>query len=88
MLDESSFSVKYDLWALRVPCEICKMATRILNGYVTFFKDWGGLVSRLVREPQPDLRKVKVGLDFSGIIRARKGNSERKPNAIAIIERR
>ncbi|KAL2929284.1 hypothetical protein RDABS01_034695 [Bienertia sinuspersici] len=34
MLDESSFSVKYDLWALRVPCEICKTATRILNGYL------------------------------------------------------
>ncbi|XP_057538795.1 tRNA (guanine(37)-N1)-methyltransferase 2 isoform X2 [Amaranthus tricolor] len=34
MLDKSSFDVKYDLWALRVPREICKMATRILNGYL------------------------------------------------------
>lgn len=34
MLDKSSFDVKYNLWALRVPREICKMATRILNGYV------------------------------------------------------
>lgn len=34
MLDKSSFDVKYDLWALRVPREICKTATRILNGYL------------------------------------------------------
>ena len=33
MLDESKFDVKFDLWALRVPREICKSATRILNGY-------------------------------------------------------
>lgn len=33
MLDKSKFDVKYDLWALRVPREICKSATRILNGY-------------------------------------------------------
>ncbi|KAK9706074.1 hypothetical protein RND81_07G102700 [Saponaria officinalis] len=34
MLDESKFDVKFDLWALRVPREICKAATRILNGYL------------------------------------------------------
>lgn len=34
MLDESKFDVKFDLWALRVPREICKSATRILNGYL------------------------------------------------------
>ncbi|XP_010688144.2 tRNA (guanine(37)-N1)-methyltransferase 2 isoform X2 [Beta vulgaris subsp. vulgaris] len=34
MLDKSKFDVKYDLWALRVPREICKSATRILNGYL------------------------------------------------------
>lgn len=33
MLDKSSFDVKFDLWALRVPREICKTATRILDGY-------------------------------------------------------
>ncbi|XP_056693033.1 tRNA (guanine(37)-N1)-methyltransferase 2 [Spinacia oleracea] len=34
MLDKSSFDVKFDLWALRVPREICKTATRILDGYL------------------------------------------------------
>lgn len=34
MLDESKFDVQFDLWALRVPREICKSATRILNGYL------------------------------------------------------
>ncbi|XP_021764475.1 tRNA (guanine(37)-N1)-methyltransferase 2-like [Chenopodium quinoa] len=34
MLDKSSFDVKFDLWALRVPREICKTATRLLDGYL------------------------------------------------------
>lgn len=34
MLDESKFDVKYQLWALRIPREFCKAATRILNGYL------------------------------------------------------
>ncbi|KAK4479252.1 hypothetical protein RD792_014763, partial [Penstemon davidsonii] len=34
MLDERKFDVKLNLWALRIPREHCKFATRILNGYV------------------------------------------------------
>ncbi|KAL8167343.1 hypothetical protein V2J09_008842 [Rumex salicifolius] len=34
MLDESKFDVIYQLWALRMPREFCKAATRILNGYL------------------------------------------------------
>ncbi|CAM8950616.1 unnamed protein product [Rhodiola kirilowii] len=33
-LDVSKFDVHLKLWALRVPCELCKVATRILNGYL------------------------------------------------------
>jgi hypothetical protein len=33
MLDESKFDVHLKLWALRIPRELCKVATRILNGY-------------------------------------------------------
>lgn len=34
MLDEKTFDVKLNLWALRIPREHCKLATRILNGFV------------------------------------------------------
>ncbi|KAJ7978840.1 tRNA (guanine(37)-N1)-methyltransferase [Quillaja saponaria] len=34
MLDESKFEVNLKLWALRIPCQLCKVATRILNGYL------------------------------------------------------
>ncbi|CAK9154419.1 unnamed protein product [Ilex paraguariensis] len=34
MLDESKFDVQLKLWALRIPRELCKIATRILNGYL------------------------------------------------------
>lgn len=34
MLDESKFDVHFNLWALRIPCQLCKGATRILNGYL------------------------------------------------------
>ncbi|KAG5153514.1 hypothetical protein JHK82_011483 [Glycine max] len=34
MLDESKFEVHFKLWALRIPCQHCKLATRILNGYL------------------------------------------------------
>ncbi|KAJ7956598.1 tRNA (guanine(37)-N1)-methyltransferase [Quillaja saponaria] len=34
MLEESKFEVKLKLWALRIPCQLCKVATRILNGYL------------------------------------------------------
>ncbi|GAB2300391.1 hypothetical protein Dimus_034433 [Dionaea muscipula] len=34
MLDESKFSETFQLWALRIPCQFCKAATRILNGYL------------------------------------------------------
>ncbi|XP_050369436.1 tRNA (guanine(37)-N1)-methyltransferase 2 isoform X2 [Argentina anserina] len=34
MLDESKFDVQLKLWALRIPRELCKVATRILNGYL------------------------------------------------------
>ncbi|XP_054812332.1 tRNA (guanine(37)-N1)-methyltransferase 2 isoform X2 [Prosopis cineraria] len=34
MLDESKFDVHLKLWALRIPCQLCKVATRILNGYL------------------------------------------------------
>lgn len=33
MLDESKFDVHLNLWALPIPRELCKVATRILNGY-------------------------------------------------------
>lgn len=33
MLDESRFDVHLKLWALRIPRELCKVATRVLNGY-------------------------------------------------------
>ncbi|KAL5541732.1 hypothetical protein UlMin_009442, partial [Ulmus minor] len=34
MLDESKFDVHLKLWAIRIPRELCKVATRILNGYL------------------------------------------------------
>ncbi|KAI4344055.1 hypothetical protein L6164_011329 [Bauhinia variegata] len=34
MLDESKFDVHLKLWALRIPCQLCMVATRILNGYL------------------------------------------------------
>ncbi|KAI6681796.1 hypothetical protein NL676_035677 [Syzygium grande] len=34
MLDETQFDVHLNLWALRVPRELCKVATRALNGYL------------------------------------------------------
>ncbi|EEF47023.1 conserved hypothetical protein [Ricinus communis] len=34
MLDESKFDVQLKLWALRIPRELCKTATRLLNGYL------------------------------------------------------
>ncbi|KAL6508533.1 hypothetical protein OROGR_023244 [Orobanche gracilis] len=34
MLDENIFDVQLNLWALRIPREHCKLATRILNGYL------------------------------------------------------
>ncbi|KAL6274657.1 hypothetical protein ACE6H2_025349 [Prunus campanulata] len=34
MLDESKFDVHLKLWALRIPRELCKVATQILNGYL------------------------------------------------------
>ncbi|XP_030448382.2 tRNA (guanine(37)-N1)-methyltransferase 1 isoform X2 [Syzygium oleosum] len=34
MLDETQFDVHLNLWALRVPREFCKVATRALNGYL------------------------------------------------------
>lgn len=34
MLDEKKFDVQLSLWALRIPREHCKLATRILNGYL------------------------------------------------------
>ncbi|CAJ1928107.1 unnamed protein product [Sphenostylis stenocarpa] len=33
-LDESKFDRHFKLWALRIPCQHCKVATRILNGYL------------------------------------------------------
>ncbi|KDP32320.1 hypothetical protein JCGZ_13245 [Jatropha curcas] len=34
MFDESKFDVQLKLWALRIPREHCKVATRLLNGYL------------------------------------------------------
>ncbi|MED6115195.1 hypothetical protein PIB30_087933, partial [Stylosanthes scabra] len=34
LLDESKFDVHLKLWVLRIPCQHCKLATRILNGYM------------------------------------------------------
>ncbi|KAL4328989.1 hypothetical protein HN51_036023 [Arachis hypogaea] len=34
LLDESEFDVHLKLWVLRIPCQHCKLATRILNGYM------------------------------------------------------
>ncbi|XP_028807547.1 tRNA (guanine(37)-N1)-methyltransferase 2 [Neltuma alba] len=34
MLEKSKFDVHLKLWALRLPCQLCKVATRILNGYL------------------------------------------------------
>ncbi|KAL5976061.1 hypothetical protein ACLOJK_020391 [Asimina triloba] len=34
MLDESKFDVKLDLWALRIPRELCKRVSGILHGYL------------------------------------------------------
>ncbi|KAH7855394.1 hypothetical protein Vadar_024339 [Vaccinium darrowii] len=34
ILDETKFDVHLKLWALRVPRELCKVATRILNGFL------------------------------------------------------
>lgn len=39
MLDESKFDVHLQLWAIRIPRELCKAATRILNGYKLHFDD-------------------------------------------------
>lgn len=36
MLDESKFDVHLNLWALRIPRELCKAAIKILNGYAMF----------------------------------------------------
>ncbi|KAL2338301.1 hypothetical protein Fmac_012747 [Flemingia macrophylla] len=33
-IDESKFDVHFKLWALRIPCQHCTLATRILNGYL------------------------------------------------------
>ncbi|CAA6670893.1 unnamed protein product [Spirodela intermedia] len=33
LLDEGAFDVKLQLWALRIPRELCSLASRILNGY-------------------------------------------------------
>ncbi|KAL6508526.1 hypothetical protein OROGR_023237 [Orobanche gracilis] len=35
MLDENIFDVQLNLWALRIPREHCKLATRILNGVLS-----------------------------------------------------
>lgn len=35
-LDKSKFDVKLELWALRVPRELCKRVGSILHGYVVF----------------------------------------------------
>ncbi|PON73356.1 SAM-dependent methyltransferase TRM5/TYW2-type [Parasponia andersonii] len=34
MLDQSKFDVILNLWALRIPRQLCKVATRILGGYL------------------------------------------------------
>ncbi|XP_060964237.1 tRNA (guanine(37)-N1)-methyltransferase 2 [Cannabis sativa] len=34
MLDESKFDLNLKLWALRIPRQLCKAATRLLNGYL------------------------------------------------------
>ncbi|XP_057499996.1 tRNA (guanine(37)-N1)-methyltransferase 2 isoform X1 [Actinidia eriantha] len=34
ILDESKFDVHLKLWAIRIPRELCRVATRILNGYL------------------------------------------------------
>ncbi|XP_062090707.1 retrovirus-related Pol polyprotein from transposon TNT 1-94 isoform X3 [Humulus lupulus] len=34
MLDESKFDLNLKLWALRIPRQLCKVATRSLNGYL------------------------------------------------------
>ncbi|KAK7255978.1 hypothetical protein RIF29_29407 [Crotalaria pallida] len=34
MLDESKFEEHVKLWALRIPCHLCKVASQILNGYL------------------------------------------------------
>ncbi|KAL6509664.1 hypothetical protein OROGR_022974 [Orobanche gracilis] len=34
MLDEKLFDVQLNFWALRIPREHCKLATRVLNGYL------------------------------------------------------
>ncbi|MED6192244.1 hypothetical protein PIB30_008448 [Stylosanthes scabra] len=34
LLDQSKFDVHLKLWVLRIPCQHCKLATRILNGYM------------------------------------------------------
>ncbi|CAJ1944362.1 unnamed protein product [Sphenostylis stenocarpa] len=33
-LDESKFDVHFKLWALRIPCQHCKIASQILDGYL------------------------------------------------------
>lgn len=32
LLDESKFDLQLKLWALRIPSQLCKVASRILNG--------------------------------------------------------
>ncbi|MCL7031072.1 hypothetical protein MKW94_006478, partial [Papaver nudicaule] len=34
LFDESKYNVQLQLWALRIPREHCKNATRLLNGYM------------------------------------------------------
>ncbi|MFS7982385.1 putative tRNA (guanine(37)-N(1))-methyltransferase [Helianthus anomalus] len=34
MLDESKFDLQLKLWALRIPRELCKVATKLLNGHM------------------------------------------------------
>lgn len=34
LLDESKFDLQLKLWALRIPSQLCKVASRILNGYL------------------------------------------------------
>lgn len=45
MLDESKFDVHLKLRALRIPRELCKVATRILNGYVLVYVNYNFLLN-------------------------------------------
>lgn len=46
MLDEKKFDVQLNMWALRIPREKCKLATRILNGYVN--EQWRDLLFKQI----------------------------------------